>query len=173
MSWWMTAIYDTCSLITLDKLLEERRTLSRNFPKKKVLALEVSLSIDQMHDEVAERIRDLVEICEPPPLTEIARILSSSALPKSLSDVDKLVFAAAIHNKVAVVTGDTRLAIAVLKRGRDAGNMAMILKELVVTNKLRPTVVESLIKNLANRNDCLLGIPNPKWSDLKDYTFPK
>lgn len=47
MSWWKTAIYDTCSLITLDKLLQERRSLSRYFPKK-LLALEVSLSADQM-----------------------------------------------------------------------------------------------------------------------------
>ena len=94
MSWWKTAIYDTCSLITLDKLLEERRTLSRYFPKK-VLALEVSLSADQMYEDTAERMKELVEICDPPPLTELASLLSSG-LPKSLSDVDKLVFATAV-----------------------------------------------------------------------------
>jgi hypothetical protein len=55
MSWWKTAIYDTCSLITLDKLLQERRSLSRYFPKK-LLALEVSLSADQMYEEIAERM---------------------------------------------------------------------------------------------------------------------
>lgn len=75
MSWWKTAIYDTCSLITLDKLLQERRSLSRYFPKK-LLALEVSLSADQMYEETAERMRELVEICEPPPLgTDVDALL--------------------------------------------------------------------------------------------------
>ncbi|MEY4178982.1 MAG: hypothetical protein RLY70_2556 [Planctomycetota bacterium] len=39
MSWWKTAIYDIWSPITLDKLLQERRSLSHFFPKE-VLALE-------------------------------------------------------------------------------------------------------------------------------------
>jgi hypothetical protein len=51
--------------------------------------------------------------------------------------------------------------------------MALILKELVETKKLTSAVVESLIQGLANRKDYLLGIPNPTWSDLKDYTFPE
>src|SRR5262245_3216093 len=122
MSWWKTAIYDTCSLITLDKLLQERRSLSRYFPKK-LLALEVSLSADQMYEETAERMSEIVEICEPPPLTELANLLSSSGLPKSLSDVDKLVYATAVHAELAVVTGDIGLAKAVRKRGVDVGNM--------------------------------------------------
>ncbi|MBX3442226.1 MAG: hypothetical protein KF774_07445 [Planctomyces sp.] len=171
MSWWKTAIYDTCSLITLDKLLQERRSLSRSFPKK-LLALEVSLSADQMYEDTADRMSERVEICEPPPLTELANLLATSDLPKSLSDVDKLVFATAIHAKIAVVTGDIRLAKAVRKRGPEVGNMALILKELVETKQLKSSVVESLLQGLADRKDYLLGIPNPKWSDLKDYTFP-
>ena len=171
MSWWTTAIYDTCSLITLDKLLQERRSISRYFPKK-VLALEVSLSADQMYSETAERMGELVEICPPPPLTELASLLSTSGLPKSLSDVDKLVFATAVHTEIAVVTGDKRLAKAVRKHGQDVGNLALILQELVLTNKLRSSLVEKLLQGLADRKDYLLGIPNPTWSDLKSYTFP-
>jgi hypothetical protein len=171
MSWWKKAIYDTCSLITLDKLLQERRSLSRYFPKK-LLALEVSLSADQMYEETAERMGELVEICQPPPLTELANLLSSSGLPKSLSDVDKLVFATAVHSELAVVTGDIRLAKAVRKRGQDVGNMALILQELVQTKKLKSSVVEALLQGLADRKDYLLGMPSPTWSDLKEYTFP-
>lgn len=171
MSWWKTAIFDTCSLITLDKLLEERRTLARYFPKK-VLALEVSLSADQMYKETAERMRELVEICEPPPLMELANLLSSSRLSKALSDVDKLVFATAVHAKIAVVTADTRLAKEIRKRGLVVGNMALILKELVQTRRLKSAVVESLLQKLADRKDYLLGIPNPTWSNLEDHTFP-
>ena len=169
MSWWKTAIYDTCSLITLDKLLQERRSLSRYFPKK-VLALEVSLSADQMYLKTAERMSELVEICPPPPLTELANLLLS--LPKSLSDVDKLVFATAVHSDLAVVTGDIRLAKAVRKRGLDVGNMALILQELVQTKKIKSSVVETLLQGLADRKDFLLGIPNPTWADLMDYSFP-
>lgn len=170
MSWWKSAIYDTCSLITLDKLLLERRSLSRYFPKK-VLALEVSLSADQMYPETAERVSEFVEVCPPPPLTELAHLLTKSNLPKSLSDVDKLVFATAVHAELGVVTGDIRLAKAVQQRGLEVGNMAVILQELVRSKKLLSSVVEKLLRGLANRKDYLLGIPEPTWHDLKDYKF--
>jgi rRNA maturation endonuclease Nob1 len=171
MSWWKTAIYDTCSLITLDKLLQERRSLSRHFPKK-VLALEASLSTDQMYEETADRMRKLVEICEPPPLKELASLLSSAGLPKSLSEVDKVVFATAVHAQRAVVTGDLRLAKAVHSRTLEVGNIALILRELVLTKRLEAHLVESLLQGLAERKDYLLGISSPTWSDLKHYTFP-
>lgn len=171
MSWWTTAIYDTCSLITLDKLLQERRSISRYFPKK-LLALQVSLSADQMYEETAERISGIVELCPPPPLPELASLLSTSSLPKSLSDVDKLVFATAVHTEAAVVTADKRLAKAIRRHGQLAGSLALVLQELVLTRKLRSSLVENLLQNLADRKDYLLGIPNPTWSDLKDYTFP-
>lgn len=172
MSWWKTAIYDTCSLITLDKLLQERRSISRYFPKK-ILALEVSLSADQMYEETAERMRELVDICDPPPPIELASLLSSASLPKSLSYVDKLVFATAVHTELAVVTGDIRLAKVIHKQRLEVGNMALILKQLVQTEKLKSAVAELLLKDLADRKDYLLGIPNPTWNDLKDYTFPE
>ncbi len=59
MSWWTTAIYDTCSLITLDNLLQEDKAISHYFPEK-LLALEVSLAVE-MYKETAERMRKLVE----------------------------------------------------------------------------------------------------------------
>ena len=65
MNWWKSALYDTCSLITLDKLLQNRPSLSRWFPKK-VLALEVSLSEDQMYAATAKRVKDFVELCPLP-----------------------------------------------------------------------------------------------------------
>jgi hypothetical protein len=130
------------------------------------------MTLDQMYEETAERMREIVDICELPPLTELANLLSSAGLPKSLSDVDKLVFATAVHAELPVVTGDLRLAKVIRKRKLEVGNMALILKELVQTKKLNPAVVESLLQGLANRKDYLLGIPNPTWSKLKDYTFP-
>jgi hypothetical protein len=171
MSWWKTALFDTCSLITLDKLLQDRPSLSRWFPKK-VLALEASLSEDQMYAETAERVKEFVELCPLPTPTELANLLSSAGLSKAFSDVDKLVFATAVDAEFAVVTGDKRLAKAVKKRRLEVGDMALILKELVETKKLKSTAVEKMLQALADRKDYLLGIPNPTWNDLKDYTFP-
>jgi hypothetical protein len=171
MSWWKAALYDTCSLITFDKLLQDRPSLSRRFPKK-LLVLEVSLSADQMYAETAERLKDIVEVCPLPPPTELAGLLSSAELSKALADVDKLVFATAVHSELAVVTGDKRLAKAVKQRGLEVGNMALILQELVKTKKMKSSAVEKILQDLADRKDYLLGIPKPTWDDLKDYTFP-
>ena len=171
MSWWTIALYDTCSLITLDKLLQERRTLARYFPKK-IFALEESFSIEQMREDTADRLKDRVEIGQLPPAKELAVLLSPSGLSKALSDVDKLVFATAVHLRIGVVTGDKRLAKAVQQQGLHVGNMALILKELVETKKLTSTTITKLLQSLADRKDFLLGIPNPTWDDLKDYTFP-
>ena len=141
MSWWKTALYDTCSLITLDKLLQDRPSLSRWFPKK-FLALEASLSADQMYSETAERMKEIVEHCPLPTPTELANLLSSAGLSKALADVDKLIFATAVQSGLAVVTADKRLAKAVQKRGLEVGNIALILQELVNTNKLKASAVE-------------------------------
>ena len=171
MSWWKTALYDTCSLITFDKLLQDRPSLSRWFPTK-LLGLEVSLSADQMYVETAERVVEFVELCALPTSTELAKLLSSPGLSKAFSDVDKLVFATAVRFKIPIVTGDKRLAKAVQSKGLDVGNMALILQELVMTKKLKSTAVEKILQALADRKDYLLGIPRPTWNDLKDYTFP-
>lgn len=171
MSWWTTALYDTCSLITLDKLFQDRPSLSRHFPKK-VLALEATFSTDQMREETATRMRDRTEFSSLPPAAELATLLSSSALSKALSEVDKLVFATAVHSKLAVMTGDKRLAKAIKQRRLQVGNVALVLRELVASEKLTKTVVEKLLQGLAERKDYLLGVPNPTWADLERYTFP-
>jgi hypothetical protein len=172
MSWWTTAIYDTCSLITLDKLLQERRSLSRCFPKK-LLALDVSLTADQMYADTATRMRELVEICPLPPPVDLKVLLTSADLSKSLSEVDKLLFATAVHTRRAVVTGDRRLALALRRQDLVVGNMALILKDLVQMTKLTSPVVEVLLQRLAEQRDFVLGTPTPTWNDLRDYEFPK
>lgn len=171
MSLWKTALYDTCSLITLDKLLLDRPSLSRHFPKK-LFALEVSLSADQMYAETAERISAVVDLHPLPTAGEISSLFSRANLSRSLSDVDKLIFATVVHFQIGVVTGDKRLAKAVKRQKLPVGNMALILQELVVTNKLKSKAVEKMLQGLVDRKDYLLGIPNPTWKDLKAYTFP-
>lgn len=171
MSWWQTAIYDTCALITLDTLLQIRPRLARHFPQP-VPALEVSFSRDQMRETTAHRLRERVTMIELPPLAVLAEVWATSRLPKSLSQVDQLLFAAAIHRHSPVVTGDVRLAKAVRDKGLMVGNIALILKELVQTRTLTSDDVDSLLQDLADRNEFILGLPRPTWNDLKDYSFP-
>ena len=107
MSWWTKALYDTCSLITLDKLLLDRPGLSSQFPKG-ILALEESLSEGQMEKETALRIQGRVTLSPLP--DELRAILASAQLSKVLSNIDGLVFATAVKASLAVVTADKRLA---------------------------------------------------------------
>jgi hypothetical protein len=86
--------------------------------------------------------------------------------------MDKLVYATAVHSDLAVVTSNKGLAKAVRRRGLEVGNIALILQELVRNRKLKASVVERMLQDLADRKNYLLGIPNPAWEDLKAHTFP-
>jgi len=171
MNWWHTAIYDTCSLITIANLLEVDKSFSRHLPTK-ILALEVSFFADQMRPETAQKLLGIVDYCRAPTYAELQCIVSSSNLPKSLSEVDKLLFATAVHLKRGVVTADKHLAKEVLRRNLNAIDIASILRGLVHSRQLRARYVESLIRQLADRMDYILGKPNPTLADLKKHTFP-
>ena len=172
MSWWKTALYDTCSLITLDKVLLDRPILLRQFPSS-ILALDESFTMDQMRVETADRMRARVTLQELPSTAELAGLLSAAQLSRALSAVDTLVYATAIHAQLPVVTADKRLARAIDGQGLHVGNMAVILKELVSTNRLTERACEKVLVGLAARKDLILGLPNPTWDVLKDYRFPK
>ena len=96
MSWWETALYDTCSLITLDKLLQDAPSLSKFFPQK-VWALEESFNADQMRVETSERLKERTKFYSLPSLAKLANLLLSPGLSKSLADVDKLGYARAVQ----------------------------------------------------------------------------
>lgn len=98
--------------------------------------------------------------------------MSLAKLSKVISDIDKIVFAGAVLSKIAVVTRDRRLAQAVQRKKLRAGNMALVLRELVETKKLDKKACEILLRGLAAQHDYLLDVPNPTWADLKNYTFP-
>ncbi len=171
MNWWKVALYDTCSLITVDKLLLERAGLAKHFPTS-ILALEESFTADQLRAETAERMRERVTLCSLPTPAELSRVLSSTGLSTALAAVDKLVYAAAVHHNRAVVTADKRLAKALQKKGLPVGNVALILRELVLARKLTAKGCEKLLLGLASRKDLLLGTPTPSWRDLRKYSFP-
>ncbi len=171
MTWWKKALYDTCSLITLDKLLLERAALIRHFPRS-ILAIEKSFTADQLRKDTARRIRAKVTIQALPPTSELTRILSSVALPKALAEVDTLIFATAVHYGLSVVTGDRQLGRAVRDKGCRVADMALILRELVHTRKLTASGCERLLQGLADRDDFVLKSPSPTWAELEKHTFP-
>lgn len=171
MSWWKTALYDTCSLITLDKLLLERAALVRHFSTS-IMALEESFTADQVREETAKRMRARVTMCPLPTPAQLASLLALSKLSRALAQVDRLVYATAVQGRLSVVTADTRLAKALRAKRIRVGNMALILQELVFTKKLSETGCDKLLLGLASRNDYLLGTPTPCWADLRDYSFP-
>lgn len=171
MSWWKTALYDTCSIITLDKLLLERASLARHFPTS-IAALEESFTADQLREETAERMRERMTYCALPSTADLTEILTSASLSKKFAKVDTLVYAAAVHQQLAVVTADKRLAKALQEVELQVGNLAIVLRELVVAKKLTKKACEKLLVGLAGRKDFLLGTPKPMWADLRDYSFP-
>lgn len=171
MIWWRKALYDTCSLITLDKLLLERAALVRHFPKS-ILALEESFCGDQLRKATARRMKGRVTIHELPTTTELTRILSSARLPKGLAEVDTLVYATAVHYGLSVVTADRQLGRVIRDMGLQVTNMALILRDLVRSKKLAASGCERLLRGLAERNDLVLGTPSPTWAELQKHTFP-
>ena len=172
MKWWMTALYDTCSIITLDKLLLDRPAFARFFPKK-ALALEKSFSADQLREETVERMKKRVSYHELPTTSDLTTILSSVGLPKALAEVDTLIYATSVRFGLSVVTGDRQLGRAIRDAGLQVGNMPMILRDLVHSKNLAESGCEKLLKALADRNDLLLGTPSPTWDELEKHTFPE
>jgi hypothetical protein len=57
-------------------------------------------------------------------------------------------------------------------QGAQVGNMALILRELVLAKGLTEQACEMLLLGLVARMDFLLGTPAPRWADLSNYTFP-
>jgi hypothetical protein len=170
MCWWTNALYDTCSIITLDKLLLDRPGMAKHFGP--VQALEESFTADLMREETAGRARVRVTICPLPPTAELSAILTAATLSKSLAQVDTLVYATAVHRQVPVVTGDKGLARAVLARKLKVGNMALVLKELAHAGTLTTRTCEAVLRDLAARHDFLLGALGPTWANLRAHRFP-
>lgn len=169
--WWKSGLYDTCSIITLDKMLLERTTLGRHFPKR-IRAMSVSFDKDQMHKATAERMRKRVTIQPLPTSSELTAIFSSAELPKALAMVDTIIYATAVHHDLSVVTGDRQLGRALQNAGIKVASIAILLRELVKAEKMTAASCERLLVELAKRKDLILGTPNPTWGDLKSHRFP-
>jgi hypothetical protein len=170
-SWWDNALYDTCSLITLDKLLLDHPQLATSFPS--VLTVEHCISKDNMRAATATRMRSRVSLQDLPPLADVARILNTAQLSKRISEVDKLIYVTGIHFKITVVTGDVLLAKILVAERIQTGNMALVLKDMVRNGMMSPQACTNVLADLARRNDYLLSPKVPQtWASLRHHTFP-
>lgn len=170
-NWWHSALYDTCSLITLDKILLDHPEAKAHFGC--VRAIEESFTADQLRRETADRLRAEVEWVELPGTRELGRILSSGTLSRALADVDRLVFATAVYHRLAVVTGDKQLARALHLAHLTVGNCALVLKELVTQERITVAKCETILECLAKRKEFILPGNLPQnWDTLRKYRFP-
>ncbi len=137
-----------------------------------IITLEDCLSKDKMRAETEVRLRPHVTLKDLPPIEDIVRIFNNANLPRSISEVDKLVYVTAIHHELSVITGDKALARAIVKQNSKVGNMAMVLKDLVLSNKISKQKCTTILNDLMNRKDFILPAKYPqKWSTLKEYKF--
>lgn len=171
MDWWNQALFDTCSVITLDKLRQEDSQIARDFSVS-ICVIAATFSEDQLNEDTSARMQPVLTLQEIPTNAELATIYKKFKPSRALSDVDKLVFATAVLNKLAVVTADRQLGKAIAAAGFHVSNMALVLKELVSTKRLSQTHCEKLLVALAKRNDLILGTTTPTWLDLKKHKFP-
>ena len=165
--WWTDALYDTCSVITVDKMLLDDPSLVRFFPS--MTTIEPCLATDNLNADVAERMRPHLALAELPGLDDILRL--TAGLPNSLSETDRVVFATAAHLKRSVVTGDKDLARALQRLKLAVGNIAMIIKELVESALLSTADCDKILAALDARKDAILPRPQT-WVRLKTYRFP-
>src|SRR5882672_18886 len=153
--------YDTCALITLDKLLLDHPELAHHF--RHAIALEGSFSADQLREATAQGLT----LSAMPRAPDVARILATAGLPRTLADVDRLVFVTAVYQGMTVVTGDIRLAHALTRQGQHVGNMALILKDLVTPHGLATTACDAILADLVTRHDFILPADAPQtWATL-------
>jgi len=87
---------------------------------------------------------------------DLSGILTTTSLPKTLAQVDTLVFATAVHYGLTVVTEDQRLAQAVSRVGLPVGNVVLILKTLVIRRVLSEAKCNALLAALVQRREYLL-----------------
>jgi hypothetical protein len=124
---WKNALYDTLSLIVLDGVFERKSGVAGRLPG--ILAVEESFLPCYMRADIALRMRSRSEVLRLPGPQIVSTILRQTRLPASVAEIDTLVFAAAVHYQVAVVTSDERLE-EVLRAARVAVNhIAVFLHE--------------------------------------------
>ncbi len=171
MDWWNQAIFDTCSVITLDKIRQIDPKIGKCFPKT-IRVIDATFAEDQLREDTVNRMRPVVTVCDTPSSKALLEIYKEHRLSKSLSEVDKLLFATALYHNLSVVTADRQLGKAIKAVSLNVADMATLLRELVQNKKISRSACETLLAELAKRMDLILGTTTPSWNDLRSHSFP-
>jgi hypothetical protein len=134
MSSWNKALYDTCSLVILGKILLNRADVRARFCS--VHAVEASLCPARMLPRTAAILRATIRPCSLPPLGELRRILLGASFPLAVAEVDQLTYAAALHHRLNVVTADRNLAGALARKRIKVTSPELVLKDLIQAGAL-------------------------------------
>ena len=171
MPWWTNALYDTCSLITPDKILLDHPEIEAHV--QPILSIEPCFQADQLRQETAARMQSRVDYLDMPDVPELTRILATAQLSKAIAQVDTFIYATAVHYQYTVITGDKRLAQALVRECLRVGNVALMLKTLVSNQVVSETACNAILADLVTRHDFILP-PNrlQTWATLRRYTFP-
>ena len=71
MPWWTNALYDTCSLITLDKILLDHAEMGAHF--QPLLSIEPCFRADQLRQEITVRMQPRVTYLDMPSIVDRTR----------------------------------------------------------------------------------------------------
>lgn len=171
MKGWHGALFDSCSLITLDKLIQVAPTLERQFPTG-LAVINGALEMDRVKPETIVRLKPRIRFVEAVGAAVLSEVLERLKPPLGLSEVDRIVLATAVQNRMAVVTGDKKMALTVRREGGQVWNMALILKEFVQESLVSQTEVERILQELAGLNELLIHGGETTWKALSVYEFP-
>jgi hypothetical protein len=126
---WTDALYDTCSLAILGRILLDHPEECATFAS--VWGIAESLSPARMRPLTAARLRSTIQLCGLPSVSELTRILARASFPPAVAEVNRLTYAAAVYHRHHVVTADKILAAALVKARLEVGNPDVVLKGLV------------------------------------------
>lgn len=172
MTWWHTALFDSCSLITLDKMIQVSPGLERHFPPS-VTVIKDSLEMDGVYPATISRLSERINRMDSIGGAVLENILAKIQVPLGLSQVDRIILANAIHFKMSVVTADRKMAITLRRLGTEVSNMALLLKGFVVEKFIDSREVERILQELANRGEILIHGSDLSWEALSQYEFPR
>ena len=138
-----------------------------------ISAIPESLREEGLAEDIVERMTPKCVLLETPDIGTVGAIASEAKAPRGLSDVDRMIFATAVHHDLRVVTGDKPLARLCQRHKIDVRNIALALKELVLVGKISEQRCCQTLGNLAIREDYFLHpAKRITWKALKEYTFP-
>lgn len=168
---WKKSLFDTCSLVAVDRLLRGRHGLSRHLPKR-IRSLDESLQPAQLSSETAERLRKRTDLLSAPSPQAFIRILRDAKFTAAASDYERQMFAAAVHHDLPVVTGERELSEELRNYGREAASFVGVLWTLASTGQITQPQCVSMTGCLLDCGVAPVGV-EATWESIEEHSTGK